>query len=282
MHAATPLVHPGARHRASHLADQLACEASASVGSLVAVHKWFTRRALLLHLTVLVVVPTFLGLGWWQYHAALGGNELSWAYTFEWPFFAGYAVFVWWKMLHDQPGQIAAKVRSARFATTPVGWAMTKHAKPPRVDDVATGPAGHPKPTAPHDHIAPHDYEELVRRFRAALDADSAALLEPLSPTVAEATDSPEATDSLASTASAASTATFSAVSTPSDATRAPRRDTAVAGAGAGSESPLPIATSGKRAGSEPGDGYDDDDPELAEYNRYLAALAASGRRKHW
>jgi hypothetical protein len=108
--------------------DQLACEASTLVGTLVTVHQWFTRRALLLHLTVLVVVPTFLGLGWWQYHAALGGNELSWAYTFEWPFFAGYAVFVWWKMLHEQPGDTAARVRSARFAASPVGWAMTTHA----------------------------------------------------------------------------------------------------------------------------------------------------------
>ena len=62
---------------------------------------WFSRRALLLHLVVLVLVPTFLGLGWWQFQRARSGNTLSWAYVFEWPIFAGYVVFMWWKMLHE-------------------------------------------------------------------------------------------------------------------------------------------------------------------------------------
>ncbi|MGH9016548.1 MAG: hypothetical protein ACRDY1_02255, partial [Acidimicrobiales bacterium] len=36
---------------------------------------------------------------------ALSGNTLSWAYVFEWPIFAGYAVFMWWKLIHDpRPG----------------------------------------------------------------------------------------------------------------------------------------------------------------------------------
>ena len=33
---------------------------------------------------------------------ALSGNTLSWAYVFEWPFFAGYGTYVWWKLVHDQ------------------------------------------------------------------------------------------------------------------------------------------------------------------------------------
>jgi hypothetical protein len=64
---------------------------------------WFTRRAVALHLTVLVVVPTFLFLGWWQFTRATSGNDLSWAYTFEWPIFAAYAVFMWWKLVHEWP-----------------------------------------------------------------------------------------------------------------------------------------------------------------------------------
>jgi len=35
---------------------------------------WFSRRAVLLHLTTLVVVPGCLALGWWQLHRALSGN----------------------------------------------------------------------------------------------------------------------------------------------------------------------------------------------------------------
>jgi hypothetical protein len=62
---------------------------------------WLSPRALGLHATVLVVVPGFLWLGWWQLHRALAGNELSWAYTVEWPFFSLYAIFMWWRLVHD-------------------------------------------------------------------------------------------------------------------------------------------------------------------------------------
>jgi DNA-binding transcriptional regulator of glucitol operon len=57
----------------------------------------------MLHLTALVVVPGCLALGWWQLHRALSGNTLSWAYTFEWPFFACYGVYMWWRLVHEQP-----------------------------------------------------------------------------------------------------------------------------------------------------------------------------------
>jgi len=64
---------------------------------------WFSRRAVLLHLTALIVVPGCLALGWWQLSRALSGNELSWAYAVEWPIFAGYGVYMWWKLVHEQP-----------------------------------------------------------------------------------------------------------------------------------------------------------------------------------
>ncbi len=52
---------------------------------------------------VLVVVPGFMALCIWQLHRALDGNELSWAYVFEWPLFAGYAVYMWWRLVHERP-----------------------------------------------------------------------------------------------------------------------------------------------------------------------------------
>jgi hypothetical protein len=64
---------------------------------------WFSRRAMGLHAVIIVVVPTFIALCIWQLHRALGGNELSWAYVFEWPFFAGYAIYMWWRFVHDVP-----------------------------------------------------------------------------------------------------------------------------------------------------------------------------------
>jgi DNA-binding transcriptional regulator of glucitol operon len=62
---------------------------------------WFTRRAVKLHVVILIVVPAFLALCFWQLSRALGGNSLSWAYVFEWPLFAAYAVYMWWRFVHE-------------------------------------------------------------------------------------------------------------------------------------------------------------------------------------
>ncbi len=48
------------------------------------------------------MVPTFVALFWWQVQRVREGNTLSWAYVFEWPFFLGYAVYLWWRLVHDQ------------------------------------------------------------------------------------------------------------------------------------------------------------------------------------
>jgi hypothetical protein len=64
---------------------------------------WLSRRALRLHLVILVVVPAFMALCLWQLSRALDGNELSWAYVFEWPIFAAYAVYMWWRFVHEAP-----------------------------------------------------------------------------------------------------------------------------------------------------------------------------------
>jgi hypothetical protein len=62
---------------------------------------WLSRRALKLHVVILIVVPAFMALCFWQLSRALDGNTLSWAYVFEWPLFAAYAVYMWWRFLHE-------------------------------------------------------------------------------------------------------------------------------------------------------------------------------------
>ena len=62
---------------------------------------WLSRRALKLHVVILMVVPAFLALCFWQLSRALDGNTLSWAYVFEWPLFAAYAVYMWWRFVHE-------------------------------------------------------------------------------------------------------------------------------------------------------------------------------------
>ena len=63
-------------------------------------------------------VVAFLGMLWlgdWQWHCALSGNTLSWAYTFEWPLFAIFGVVFWVRTVRDEVGLTA--IRSARRAS---------------------------------------------------------------------------------------------------------------------------------------------------------------------
>ena len=61
-----------------------------------------SRKWLLWHLTAVVGVWGMLWLGDWQFHRAVGGNGLSWAYTFEWPLFAGFGVVFWARTIRDE------------------------------------------------------------------------------------------------------------------------------------------------------------------------------------
>jgi hypothetical protein len=54
------------------------------------------------HLFMVASVIGMLWLGDWQLHRALSGNGLSWAYTFEWPIFAVFAVVFWAKTIRDE------------------------------------------------------------------------------------------------------------------------------------------------------------------------------------
>jgi integral membrane protein len=65
--------------------------------------RWFSRRAVLLHLEVVVVAPACAVAGWWQATRALAGNDLSWVYSVEWPTFALLAIWGWWHLIHEDP-----------------------------------------------------------------------------------------------------------------------------------------------------------------------------------
>ncbi|MEH0936088.1 hypothetical protein [Micromonospora psammae] len=65
---------------------------------------WIAR-----HVAMVVLVGGFLALGWWQISRAASGNTLSWAYAVEWPIFAAFVVFVWWREVrHTLRGPAAA------------------------------------------------------------------------------------------------------------------------------------------------------------------------------
>ncbi|GIH11958.1 hypothetical protein [Rugosimonospora africana] len=82
--------------------------------------RWIAR-----HVAMVVLVGTFLALGWWQIGRAAGGNALSYGYAFEWPVFALFVIFVWYREIRGELGdptaRAPAKIREPVLrATLPV------------------------------------------------------------------------------------------------------------------------------------------------------------------
>jgi hypothetical protein len=63
------------------------------------------------HAFAVLAAAGMLWLGDWQLHRAEAGNELSWAYTFEWPLFAVLGAVFWVKTVREElraPGAAGA------------------------------------------------------------------------------------------------------------------------------------------------------------------------------
>ena len=103
-----------------------------------------------MHVTLVVLLPTFAWLTWWQLERATSGNSISWAYTFEWPLFGGYAIYVWWQLIHDTPtvfNRGRTDVAGGEGGTTidphdVPGWALEsgRHRKDPKKQAPVAGP----------------------------------------------------------------------------------------------------------------------------------------------
>jgi len=52
------------------------------------------------HLTLVVGLALCTAAFVFELGRAEGCNELSWAYVFEWPLLALFAIYMWWKLLH--------------------------------------------------------------------------------------------------------------------------------------------------------------------------------------
>lgn len=73
--------------------------------------RFLTAGWLLRHVVVIILVVAFLWLGWWQAERAGAGNLTSYAYAVEWPVFAGFVVFMWFR-------EIRLVLRGAPVAAT--------------------------------------------------------------------------------------------------------------------------------------------------------------------
>ena len=53
-----------------------------------------------LHATLVIGLAGCAVASWIEWHRALGGHVIAWAYAFEWPLFAVAGTWVWWRLLH--------------------------------------------------------------------------------------------------------------------------------------------------------------------------------------
>jgi hypothetical protein len=89
--------------------------------------KFLAPRWLAFHLLTLVLVAVFCRLGWWQIRRAGQGNPLSFGYALEWPVFAAFTLFVWYRTVRDtvrppgRPGPGAADPAPGGVPAAPAG-----------------------------------------------------------------------------------------------------------------------------------------------------------------
>jgi hypothetical protein len=114
---------------------------------------WIAR-----HVLALAAIVGCLVLGWWQFSRASGGNALSWGYTFEWPVFAGFFGFLWFREVQlarrpprppapDEPEPAADRPRRLPGSPVTVG-------RPVRVSTPAAPVEDDPELAAYNDYLA--------------------------------------------------------------------------------------------------------------------------------
>jgi hypothetical protein len=85
--------------------------------------RWLSRRALWLHLSVLVFVLGCALAAWWQINRAADGNQLSYLYSVLWPAFGLLGLYFWWMLIHtdyDSVGLKGMQRQQAAAASTDV------------------------------------------------------------------------------------------------------------------------------------------------------------------
>ncbi|WP_203816117.1 hypothetical protein [Paractinoplanes ferrugineus] len=109
---------------------------------------WIAR-----HLIALAVVLGCLGLGWWQFSRASGGNNLSWGYTFEWPVFAAFFAFLWWREVQLALRPPATEEEAADDEPARLPGAAVTVGRPVRVAVRADQAADDPELDAYNDYL---------------------------------------------------------------------------------------------------------------------------------
>jgi hypothetical protein len=60
------------------------------------------KQKIVLTITLVAVFPFCIWAGWFEFGRAQSGNWRAWVYTFEWPLFAGIAIYLWRRLMHGE------------------------------------------------------------------------------------------------------------------------------------------------------------------------------------
>jgi hypothetical protein len=96
---------------------------------------FWTPRWLIRHAVALGLIAAFLALGRWQLSRAVGGNVLSYAYAIEWPVFAGFVAFVWYREVRQARADAAGHRHPETAQPPPVRSTRPVRAGPGYDDD---------------------------------------------------------------------------------------------------------------------------------------------------
>ena len=114
--------------------------------------RWLSRRAVSLHLTILVFVPGCAVAAWWQINRAAGGNQLSYLYSVLWPAFALLGLYFWWMLIHTDFDNAGMKgVRRQQAAAASADGEATETASPASDEVSRTASAAAPFVSADED-----------------------------------------------------------------------------------------------------------------------------------
>jgi hypothetical protein len=103
--------------------------------------RWLSRRAVSLHLAVLVLVPGCALAAWWQVTRAQDGNQLSYFYSVMWPGFGILILYFWWMLIHTDYEKVGLKGMQRQQAAT--------HSVDPDAAVPASPAPDAPRPEAP-------------------------------------------------------------------------------------------------------------------------------------
>jgi hypothetical protein len=116
--------------------------------------RWLSKRAISLHLAVLVFVPGCGVAAWWQITRAFDGNGLSYLYSIEWPIFAVLAAYFWWLFIHTDYENAGLKGTQKKLAAAATPATPSAPQVTPAAALAATADEGDPELVAYNARLA--------------------------------------------------------------------------------------------------------------------------------